>query len=118
MSKLFNVLLLALLVFAVSIKKTKKLREQQNNNQQQQHLVNFEVNQNDQYSENPKTDPNTNGQQGNQNQQQGQHSVNFDVDPDEEYIFDKLIETSENLDSLLYRVDVFETEKNRATYER
>ena len=46
----------------------------------------------------------------------------FDQNPSAEriakYIFDKLIETSKDISSLLYRVDVFETEKNRATYER
>ncbi|MBR0154866.1 MAG: 6-carboxytetrahydropterin synthase QueD [Treponema sp.] len=33
------------------------------------------------------------------------------------YIFDKLAFMSEQLKKLLYRVDVFETEKNRASYE-
>jgi 6-pyruvoyltetrahydropterin/6-carboxytetrahydropterin synthase len=33
------------------------------------------------------------------------------------YIFDKLIESSEQIKTLLYRVDVFETDKNRASYE-
>ena len=33
------------------------------------------------------------------------------------YIFDKLAAMSEQLKKLLYRVDVFETEKNRASYE-
>lgn len=33
------------------------------------------------------------------------------------YIFDKLMESSEQIKTLLYRVDVFETDKNRASYE-
>lgn len=33
------------------------------------------------------------------------------------YIFDKLVDSSEKIKSLLYRVDVFETDKNRASYE-
>lgn len=33
------------------------------------------------------------------------------------YIFDKLVDSSEKIKPLLYRVDVFETDKNRASYE-
>lgn len=45
----------------------------------------------------------------------------FDQNPSAEriakYIFDKLNNASSDLAKLLYRVDVFETENNRATYE-
>lgn len=45
----------------------------------------------------------------------------FDQNPSAEriakYIFDKLSLTSQEVAKLLYRIDVFETDKNRATYE-